>query len=78
MEAAFKNAWAGLRAVSSDCTRWVLEAALSTQGVTGLLSCPGDPALFPTHFVAAREQSWLRRRESPFLGAVGAGPAADP
>lgn len=30
--------------------------------MTGLLSCPEAPALFPSHFVAAREQSWLLRK----------------
>lgn len=45
--------------------------------MTGLLSCPEAPALFPSHFVAAREQSWLLRKGALFLGAVDAGPAAD-
>lgn len=45
-----------------SCTGRLLEAALGTQGVSGLLSCPGAPALFLSHFLSAREQGWLLRK----------------
>lgn len=54
----------------------MLEAALSTRGVTGLLSCPGDPASLT--FSGCQGAEMAPEKGSPFLGVADAAPAADP